>query len=64
MVTVDPLTVHTPVEVDANTRPAEDGPAVAETVNVPPPTNWGCAGVEAKLVIAWLQRVVKVTSSP
>jgi hypothetical protein len=52
MFTVDPLTVQMPGDVEPNTSVLEEGPLVAETLNVPPLLNVGFAGVAVKFVIA------------
>ena len=51
-VTVLPLTVQTPVVVEANVTGLPDAPPVADTVPIPPTT---AAGAEPKLII-WLPR--------
>src|SRR5688572_15828700 len=50
---VAPLAVQTPVVAEANTTGLVEAPGVAETVNVPPVTNTGSGGDDAKLPIAW-----------
>ena len=54
IVTVLPDTVHTEVDVLANTTGLPDAPPVADTVNVPPGAYTGAAGFATKLLMAWL----------
>ena len=65
MVTVLPLTVHTPLEVLANTTGWPEAPPLAAREKVPLGLNTGAVGLLAKPVmacVAWPMATFSVTS--